>query len=37
MVRVFINRDLAEDMRLDLTHVETGVAAVVGFYFGARS
>lgn len=37
LVRIFINRDLAEDIKLDLTHVETGVAAVVGFYFGARS
>ena len=37
MVRVFVNPNIGQELQIPLTSVETGVAAVVGFYFGARS
>jgi hypothetical protein len=37
VVQLFINPTLAEPQRLNLQMVEAGLAALVGFYFGARS
>jgi hypothetical protein len=37
MVHVFINTSVSEQYRLELPNVEAGLAAVIGFYFGARS
>ena len=36
-VYVIINPSLVEETKLDLDQVEAGLAALVGFYFGARS
>ena len=37
LLHLFINRNVAEELRLDPSVLETIVAAMVGFYFGARS
>ncbi len=37
IVQLFINPSLAEPERLNLQKLEAGLAALVGFYFGARS
>jgi hypothetical protein len=37
MVYVIINPSLVEESKLNLDQVEAGLAALVGFYFGARS
>jgi hypothetical protein len=37
VVQLFINPTLAEPQRLTMQWVEEGLAALVGFYFGARS
>ena len=37
VVHLFINTSVSEQYRLELPNVEAGLAAVIGFYFGARS
>jgi len=37
MVYAIINPSLAEESRLNVDQLEAFLAAVVGFYFGARS
>jgi hypothetical protein len=37
LLHIFVNFNLPEEMKLDLSQLEMIVAAVVGFYFGARS
>jgi hypothetical protein len=37
IVYLFIFPSIAQELRFNMTTIETGVAAMVGFYFGARS